>query len=506
MPCGLLYIAALLSHQAAPESHGCFVVEANPPAHSYDAVVCTGVDELGVVYATYELSHLLGVDPQAFWTEHPPLQQLSINITAPPPTPRPMQRRQARAGDAADATIPAAAAATVLTRVGGGQLSPTFQYRGFFVNDEDMLVSDDVITARPPPRTNPARATRMCSRRGSRVLVGRSTRQCPLETVRCTRGLVACFVLTCTLVLAPIVHVPTGWVCSRPARGRGVLGCHVGPRVRADLAVKGQCSHRRDGSIPGRAVDAARIPAGAVPCRASHYTSRNEFLSMVRARALALSRTRSPAPRGALFLPRACSSPVSLSLGVCTLYAVRTCTLRMTYAVCRCAGKSLHSLNCMCTKKSTNNTHTHTHTNNTQQTYTHTHTHTHTQTTHNRPAGVPYSFAKSRETLEYTWKAVAEMQAGKKMLWTVGYRGLNDYPFWNDDTSFKTDAARGALISEAMAAEAAAVRSATGEANPPMFTYLWSEMTPLYTGGQSDNSVTHTRTPFLPRESAPRGH
>jgi hypothetical protein len=56
------------------------------------------------------------------------------------------------------------------------------------------------------------------------------------------------------------------------------------------------------------------------------------------------------------------------------------------------------------------------------------------------------------------------------------YRGLNDYPFWNDDTSFTTPAARGALISEAMAAEAAVVRNATGQANPPMFTYLWSEM------------------------------
>lgn len=43
---------------------------------------------------------------------------------------------------------------------------------------------------------------------------------------------------------------------------------------------------------------------------------------------------------------------------------------------------------------------------------------------------VPYSFAKSRETLEHAWRAVALQQAGKKMLWTVGYRGLNDYPFW----------------------------------------------------------------------------
>eukprot|EP00729_Bicosta_minor_P014674 gene14674-4592_t len=99
----------------AKESHGCFVVDASPPAHSYDAVVCTGVDE----YATYELSHLLGVDPQAYWTENVPQPQQHVNVTAPPsPTP---------------------AGTAMLTRVGGGQLSPTFEYRGFFVNDEDML-------------------------------------------------------------------------------------------------------------------------------------------------------------------------------------------------------------------------------------------------------------------------------------------------------------------------------------------------------------------------------
>ena len=70
-------------------------------------------------YATYELSHLLGVDPQAYWTENVPQPQQHVNITAPPsPTP---------------------AGTAMLTRVGGGQLSPTFEYRGFFVNDEDML-------------------------------------------------------------------------------------------------------------------------------------------------------------------------------------------------------------------------------------------------------------------------------------------------------------------------------------------------------------------------------
>ena len=106
-------VAAALG--TAAESHGCFVL---PPcaAHAYEALVCTGVDELGVVYSVYELSRLLGIDPQAFWTDHEPTPQPSITIAPPPPTP-----------------------SGAPVRVGGGRSSPVVQYRGFFVNDEDML-------------------------------------------------------------------------------------------------------------------------------------------------------------------------------------------------------------------------------------------------------------------------------------------------------------------------------------------------------------------------------
>ena len=38
--------------------------------HAYTALVCTGVGDRGLAYATYELSHaVLGVDPQAYWVE-----------------------------------------------------------------------------------------------------------------------------------------------------------------------------------------------------------------------------------------------------------------------------------------------------------------------------------------------------------------------------------------------------------------------------------------------------
>jgi hypothetical protein len=101
-----------------PESHGCFVLppDPGPGGHAYTAVVCTGGDELGVVFAAYELSALLGIDPQAYWTEHEPTAQTRVTITAEPPS---------KSG------VPA--------RVGGGPAAPAVEYRGFFVNDEDML-------------------------------------------------------------------------------------------------------------------------------------------------------------------------------------------------------------------------------------------------------------------------------------------------------------------------------------------------------------------------------
>lgn len=93
----------------AAEAHGCFVLPPTPGEHAYSALVCTGVDELGVAYAVYELSTLLGVDPQAYWTEHAPPAQQTVVISAP-----------------------AGPIAARLLRVGGGAMAPAVQYRGFF--------------------------------------------------------------------------------------------------------------------------------------------------------------------------------------------------------------------------------------------------------------------------------------------------------------------------------------------------------------------------------------
>ncbi len=73
------------------------------------AVVLTGSDVRGVIYAVYEFSgRFLNVDPLYWWTDNPPARRQSVAVPADfveqPP-------------------------------------SPTFHYRGWFMNDEDLLTA-----------------------------------------------------------------------------------------------------------------------------------------------------------------------------------------------------------------------------------------------------------------------------------------------------------------------------------------------------------------------------
>ena len=44
------------------------------------------------------------------------------------------------------------------------------------------------------------------------------------------------------------------------------------------------------------------------------------------------------------------------------------------------------------------------------------------------PPGVPYSFDKNPAIQEFVWNACVEAYTGREAVWTIGYRGLNDYP------------------------------------------------------------------------------
>jgi hypothetical protein len=92
----------------APESFSISVQTAQwNMGHSTDVVLLSGADLRGTIYAVYEFSEkYLGVDPLYYWTDHQPARRPSL-------------------------TLPA--------RLNETHPSPVFTYRGFFINDEDLL-------------------------------------------------------------------------------------------------------------------------------------------------------------------------------------------------------------------------------------------------------------------------------------------------------------------------------------------------------------------------------
>ena len=91
----------------APESFSISVTSANFGDKPSKVLLLTGPDMRGTMYAVYEFSQeYLGIDPMYYWTDHEPAHRASIEI------PASLNKR-----------FPA----------------PLFKYRGFFINDEDLL-------------------------------------------------------------------------------------------------------------------------------------------------------------------------------------------------------------------------------------------------------------------------------------------------------------------------------------------------------------------------------
>lgn len=77
-----------------------------PGSPAVHAVVLTGSDVRGAIYAIYQFSQeFLGVDPLYWWTDHPPPRRSEVGI------PENLSETE----------------------------GPTFRYRGVFINDEDLL-------------------------------------------------------------------------------------------------------------------------------------------------------------------------------------------------------------------------------------------------------------------------------------------------------------------------------------------------------------------------------
>jgi hypothetical protein len=90
---------------------------------------------------------------------------------------------------------------------------------------------------------------------------------------------------------------------------------------------------------------------------------------------------------------------------------------------------------------------------------------------------VPYSFHLQRAAFEEVWSWYAAKWARYPgVVWQLGLRGVADRPAWyHDPEAPKTDEARGAMISEAMAMQREIIRKTDPRKSPPMTTTLWME-------------------------------
>ncbi len=101
--------------------------------------------------------------------------------------------------------------------------------------------------------------------------------------------------------------------------------------------------------------------------------------------------------------------------------------------------------------------------------------------TYRWPKGVPFSYSRHPEIMERYWQTCIDAFKDKEVVWTVGYRGKHDRPFWADEPGVDTPEARGALITKAIARQVEMIRRVQPKA--AVITNLWDEGAGLYRAG-----------------------
>ncbi|HWB85506.1 MAG TPA: glycosyl hydrolase 115 family protein [Bryobacteraceae bacterium] len=95
--------------------------------------------------------------------------------------------------------------------------------------------------------------------------------------------------------------------------------------------------------------------------------------------------------------------------------------------------------------------------------------------TYRWPQNKPMSYLSDPQTLISAWtKSASEYPKGLEILWSVGFRGQNDNPFWqNDKNAPSTNAGRAQVILDAVHKQMEIVRS--NHSNPEFFLNAWQE-------------------------------
>lgn len=98
------------------------------------------------------------------------------------------------------------------------------------------------------------------------------------------------------------------------------------------------------------------------------------------------------------------------------------------------------------------------------------------------PNGVAYAYRVNPEPFLAAWRTLTDYeqnQQGREMVYSLGYRGVNDEPFWNEDVFCNTDACRGATITQAIANQSVIALSTPSSTPPRLVAYLWMELLAL---------------------------
>lgn len=95
--------------------------------------------------------------------------------------------------------------------------------------------------------------------------------------------------------------------------------------------------------------------------------------------------------------------------------------------------------------------------------------------------GLEASYDLYAEKFHGLWQEAIEKQQGKKIVWTLGFRGQGDVPFWEGDERYQTDEARGKLVGDLIRKQYDMVRAADPDA--VCSTNLYGEIMELYQKG-----------------------
>ncbi|MFA5848961.1 MAG: glycosyl hydrolase 115 family protein [Bacteroidales bacterium] len=97
------------------------------------------------------------------------------------------------------------------------------------------------------------------------------------------------------------------------------------------------------------------------------------------------------------------------------------------------------------------------------------------------PKGLTYSYNKNPEVFEKLWQTCIDAYKNYEVVWTVGYRGKHDRPFWIDEPELNTSEARGEIISRAIAKQVQMIRQK--RPHDMIIANMWMEGATLYLSG-----------------------